>query len=290
MGNLAHSFFLFVKTHNYLYNGSKWFVFGIILGGNQVAKTKNEVIRVIPLGGVSEIGKAMYVVEIDEELFVVDSGLMFPEDEMLGIDYVIPDMTYLEENKSRVKGIFLTEIDSFFSYNFDDANVNPDRNGCVQHLYPGAAGGRPHGHRGEIPGSSPHPKRRSGPRQGFGPEAGSSHRQPAAAAGSCGAEIRRLCLLLPHRRCAVSCGDQPGHPAHCGGQQYHRGALDSGLFRRPVWPENYSGIPLLPPSGAEIPVAGCAEGRNPPECGRDPGISSNIVHVLNPCIMSTNTV
>lgn len=108
MGNLAHSFFLFVKTHNYLYNGSKWFVFGIILGGNQVAKTKNEVIRVIPLGGVSEIGKAMYVVEIDEELFVVDSGLMFPEDEMLGIDYVIPDMTYLEENKSRVKGIFLT--------------------------------------------------------------------------------------------------------------------------------------------------------------------------------------
>ena len=50
----------------------------------------------------------MYVVEIDEELFVVDSGLMFPEDEMLGIDIVIPDITYLEENKERVKGIFLT--------------------------------------------------------------------------------------------------------------------------------------------------------------------------------------
>ncbi|MBQ0139361.1 MAG: ribonuclease J [Kurthia sp.] len=73
-----------------------------------MAKTKNEVIRVIPLGGVSEIGKAMYVVEIDEELFVVDSGLMFPEDEMLGIDYVIPDMSFLVENKDRVKGIFLT--------------------------------------------------------------------------------------------------------------------------------------------------------------------------------------
>ncbi|OCS92374.1 ribonuclease J [Caryophanon latum] len=73
-----------------------------------MTKTKNELIRVIPLGGVGEIGKAMYVIEIDEELFVVDSGLMFPEDEMLGIDIVIPDVTYLEENKDRVKGIFLT--------------------------------------------------------------------------------------------------------------------------------------------------------------------------------------
>ncbi|HEY4532436.1 MAG TPA: ribonuclease J [Kurthia sp.] len=73
-----------------------------------MAKTKNEVVRVIPLGGVSEVGKAMYVVEIDEELFVVDSGLMFPEDDMLGIDYVIPDISFLVENKERVKGIFLT--------------------------------------------------------------------------------------------------------------------------------------------------------------------------------------
>ena len=73
-----------------------------------MTKTKNELIRVIPLGGVGEIGKSMYVIEIDEELFVVDSGLMFPEDEMLGIDIVIPDITYLEENKERVKGIFLT--------------------------------------------------------------------------------------------------------------------------------------------------------------------------------------
>ena len=73
-----------------------------------MTKKRNELIRIIPLGGVGEIGKAMYVVEIDEELFVVDSGLMFPEDEMLGIDIVIPDITYLEENKERVKGIFLT--------------------------------------------------------------------------------------------------------------------------------------------------------------------------------------
>ena len=73
-----------------------------------MTKTKNEVIKVIPLGGVGEIGKAMYVVEIDDELFIVDAGLMFPEGEMLGIDIVIPDLTYIEENKDRVKGIFLT--------------------------------------------------------------------------------------------------------------------------------------------------------------------------------------
>ncbi|MFC5588374.1 ribonuclease J [Sporosarcina soli] len=73
-----------------------------------MVKTKNEVIRIIPLGGVGEIGKAMYVVEIDDELFIVDAGLMFPEGEMLGIDIVIPDMSYIEENKERVKGIFLT--------------------------------------------------------------------------------------------------------------------------------------------------------------------------------------
>lgn len=80
----------------------------IFLGGNKLSKIKNEIIRVIPLGGVGEIGKAMYVIEIDEDIFVVDSGLMFPEDEMLGVDIVIPDVTYLEENKDRVKGIFLT--------------------------------------------------------------------------------------------------------------------------------------------------------------------------------------
>ncbi|HLR10690.1 MAG TPA: ribonuclease J [Sporosarcina sp.] len=70
--------------------------------------TKNEEIRIIPLGGVGEIGKAMYVVEIDDEMFIVDSGLMFPESEMLGIDIVIPDIAYVEENKNRLKGIFLT--------------------------------------------------------------------------------------------------------------------------------------------------------------------------------------
>ncbi|MBT2637080.1 ribonuclease J [Bacillus sp. ISL-39] len=70
--------------------------------------TKNESIKIIPLGGVGEIGKNMYITEVDGDIFVVDAGLMFPEDEMLGIDIVIPDLTYLISNSHRVKAIFLT--------------------------------------------------------------------------------------------------------------------------------------------------------------------------------------
>ncbi|KKK39548.1 Zn-dependent hydrolase [Mesobacillus campisalis] len=69
---------------------------------------KNESIRVIALGGVGETGKNMYLTEVDGDIFIVDAGLMLPEDEMLGIDIVIPDISYLAENKDRVKAIFLT--------------------------------------------------------------------------------------------------------------------------------------------------------------------------------------
>lgn len=65
-------------------------------------------IRVIPLGGVREEGKNMYVVEVNDSIYILDCGLVYPEDEMLGIDMVIPDFTYIEENKERVVGIFLT--------------------------------------------------------------------------------------------------------------------------------------------------------------------------------------
>ncbi|WP_342430613.1 ribonuclease J [Neobacillus sp. FSL H8-0543] len=69
---------------------------------------KNNSIKVITLGGIGEIGKNMYLIEVDSDIFVIDAGLMFPEEEMLGIDIVIPDMSYLSENKERVKAIFLS--------------------------------------------------------------------------------------------------------------------------------------------------------------------------------------
>jgi ribonuclease J len=65
-------------------------------------------LRVIPLGGMGAIGKNMLVLEYDESLLVVDTGLMFPDDEMLGIDLVLPDFSYVVENKDRVLGIMLT--------------------------------------------------------------------------------------------------------------------------------------------------------------------------------------
>ncbi len=65
-------------------------------------------IRVIPLGGLSEIGKNMTVIEYENDLIVIDCGMGFPEEDMPGIDLVIPDVTYLENNKDRIRGIFLT--------------------------------------------------------------------------------------------------------------------------------------------------------------------------------------
>ena len=83
---------------------------GTILGGTilSLIKKKNDKIRIIPLGGVGEIAKNMYIVEVDEEMFMLDAGLMFPEDEMLGVDVVIPDIQYVIENKDKLKGIFLS--------------------------------------------------------------------------------------------------------------------------------------------------------------------------------------
>ncbi len=65
-------------------------------------------LQIIPLGGLGEVGKNMTVLRYKNEIVIIDSGLMFPEDEMLGIDVVIPDITYLMENKGLIKGIVLT--------------------------------------------------------------------------------------------------------------------------------------------------------------------------------------
>lgn len=73
-----------------------------------MATQANGNVRVFSLGGIGEIGKNMYVIESEQDMIVIDAGLMFPEDDMLGIDIVIPDISYLTQNKEKLRGIFLT--------------------------------------------------------------------------------------------------------------------------------------------------------------------------------------
>ena len=69
---------------------------------------KKSKLKIIPLGGLHEIGKNITVFEYENEIIVVDCGLSFPEDDMLGIDLVIPDITYLEKNVDKIKGLVIT--------------------------------------------------------------------------------------------------------------------------------------------------------------------------------------
>ena len=71
-------------------------------------KQNNGKLRIIPLGGLEQIGMNITVFEYEDSIIVVDCGLAFPEDDMLGIDLVIPDVTYLKDNISKVKGFVIT--------------------------------------------------------------------------------------------------------------------------------------------------------------------------------------
>ncbi|MCU0571811.1 MAG: ribonuclease J [Syntrophobacteraceae bacterium] len=70
--------------------------------------TNGSSLKFIPLGGLGEIGLNMMVLELDQDILLIDAGLMFPEDDMFGVDIVIPDFSYLQKNRDRVRGLIVT--------------------------------------------------------------------------------------------------------------------------------------------------------------------------------------
>src|SRR5512144_2972866 len=84
-------------------------------------KNQGGKLRIIPLGGLGEVGKNMMAYQYGENILVVDTGLMFPENDMLGIDYIIPDFQYLIQNREKVDGIIIT-------------HGHEDHTGAIHHL------------------------------------------------------------------------------------------------------------------------------------------------------------
>jgi ribonuclease J len=86
-----------------------------------MSKNKQETLRILPLGGLGEVGKNMMAYEFGGRILVVDAGLMFPDNDMLGVDYIIPDFQYLRDDAARVDGIVIT-------------HGHEDHIGAIQHL------------------------------------------------------------------------------------------------------------------------------------------------------------
>ncbi len=83
--------------------------------------SKEQKLRILPLGGLGEVGKNMMAYEYGGRILVVDAGLMFPDNDMLGVDYIIPDFQYLRDNARRVEAIVIT-------------HGHEDHIGAIQHL------------------------------------------------------------------------------------------------------------------------------------------------------------
>ena len=92
-------------NHKVLYTSVGTFLYHTICKGDDIMADK---LKIIPLGGLNEIGKNMTVLEYGKDMIVIDCGLGFPEDDMYGVDLVIPDVSYLVKNKSKLKGYFIT--------------------------------------------------------------------------------------------------------------------------------------------------------------------------------------